>query len=87
MLFKILVYFLMLIFPNHSRYLSHIWYGNFLEHWLFMYISISLGLFPGWGQRSLSRMMLMLKYLKFILIHLKFLLWLLLSVTMTLVRL
>ena len=28
-----------------------------------MYATMPLGLFPGWGQRSSSRMMLMIKYL------------------------
>ena len=34
-----------------------------LEHLLFMFATIPLGLFPGWDQRSLARNMLMLKYL------------------------
>ena len=35
---------------------------TFLEHLLFMCETVPLGLFPGWGQRSLSRKGLMLKY-------------------------
>ena len=47
-----------LYFQNHLRYLPHVWYRPSLEHWLFMYETMPLGLLPGWGQRSLSRMML-----------------------------
>ena len=50
-------------FQNLSRYPPHIWYEASLEHWLFMYATMPRGLFTGWGQRSLSRMILMLKYL------------------------
>ena len=54
---------LSLNFHSHSRYLPYIWYRPSLEHWLFIDAIMSLILFPGWGQRSLSRMILMLKYL------------------------
>ena len=64
MLKFLLKFFLMLIFPKRSRYLHHIWYGPTLEHWLLLYMkkNMSLGLAPGWDQRSVSRMMLMLKF-------------------------
>ena len=39
------------------------WYEHFLEHRLFMYATMLLGLFPGLGQRSLSKMIVMFKYL------------------------
>ena len=58
-----LEFFGCLYFQNRSRYLPHIWYGPTLEHWLLLYKTMSLGLAPGWGQRSISRMMLMLKFL------------------------
>ena len=55
----------MLIFPKPvnlpTSYL--VWYGPFIEHWLFMYATLPLRSIPRVGQRSLSRMMLMLKYL------------------------
>ena len=48
-------------FPKSFK-VAHIWYGSSLEHLLFMNATMPLGLFPGWGQRSFSRMM-MLNYL------------------------
>ena len=61
--FLVKVLWMPIFFQNCSRYLPHIWYGPILEHWLFLYKSMALGLAPGWDQRSVSRMMLMLKVL------------------------
>ena len=53
----------MLIFPKPFKIPALFLYGPFLEHCLVIYAFMPLGLFPGWGQRSLSRMMLTFKYL------------------------
>ena len=55
--------FWMLIFPKpfkvHASYL--VW--TYPRALCLFYKTMSLGLAPGWGQRSISRMMLMLKFL------------------------
>ena len=48
----------MLIFQKPFNAHADVWYETFLEHWLFMYITVLLGLIPVWGKRALPRIML-----------------------------
>ena len=48
----------MLIFPKAFNVPSLFSNGLFLDHWLFMHATMPLGLASGWGQRSMSRMMI-----------------------------
>lgn len=50
-------------FLYFQKYLPHIWYGRFLEHWPLLYAIMSLELVLEQDQKSITSMMLMLKFL------------------------
>ena len=53
----------MLIFPKPLKIPASYLVWTLPRTVAFHYATMLLSLFPGWGQRSLSRIMLMLKYL------------------------